>query len=730
MNTDARAAVRTLALVLLLAAPSAVVAAPTTLAVQGALRTSTGGPVSDGKYGIAISLYATKDAKTPLYVDKFLGVVVKGARFAVILGTSDAAKPLDDALFVQGKARWLGAAVSGDAELGRVPLGTLPYAHRATLAANALGLSCTGCVQASHIKAGSIGAAHLGAKAVGAAQLADKAVGAGHIAAKAIGAAHIGGQAIEPGHIANGTIAKLGYVKGAHYTDDKAVAAVVGSGKVAVVAKDGSVTAKAFVGDGSKLTGVATKIPNIRDIVTLDGNAATQLVKGQSFSILGRDFGKAPTVLLHNSKLKITGSMAPTKITTSIEGVVDTPTVAISIRDDNTGMRSNAVVLPYSPFAGAGTGADGPLSVGSGSKVVNSYHALKSTASKGAKSVTLTSTTGLSDGDEVLLLQVTGSGAGTYAWRRIKVKGDVISFDKALGAAFTIGGTSRAQAVRVPNYTHVQIGSKGAVIAKVWDGKTGGVVALRASGTVRVEGSIAANAAGLRGGAGIQHTGSRTRGGRRGEGHDGNYNATANGQSAGAGGGGGKTVNSDYNGPGGGGGGHGTAGKKGESHGNHPGGGGGVAYGDKTLAKLYFGAGGGSGAITNEDGKNYTSGRGGGGGGLVYIAARAIVVAGGCVRANGEAGANGPKGSADDEYGGGGGGAGGSVLLRALSVNLGSNGANVTAAGGKGGKGVVNNNYNHSGDPNDGGAGGSGRIRVDADAISGSSTPGYHGGAL
>ena len=122
------------------------------------------------------------------------------------------------------------------------------------------------------------------------------------------------------------------------------------------------------------------------------------------------------------------------------------------------------------------------------------------------------------------------------------------------------------------------------------------------------------------------------------------------------------------------------------------------------------------------------SGAGGAGGGFVFIGAKSIALSGGTISAAGTNGGTAPKGSADDEYGGGGGGAGGTIWLRAETCDLGS--GKVKAPGGSKGLGIVNNSYNYGGDPNDGGAGGVGRIRVDGETITGTTVPSHYAGAL
>jgi hypothetical protein len=134
------------------------------------------------------------------------------------------------------------------------------------------------------------------------------------------------------------------------------------------------------------------------------------------------------------------------------------------------------------------------------------------------------------------------------------------------------------------------------------------------------------------------------------------------------------------------------------------GGGGGGTSGTTALTTLFCGSGGGGGGGTAT--KPGTSRTGGDGGGIVYIVANTVTVAG-SITSNGAAGL-----AASTNKGGSGGGAGGSILIQANSAALGTN--LVTATGG------ANSAGNGTNGAGGGGAGGVGRIRVEADTITGS----------
>lgn len=169
--------------------PRAADAKPTALAVQGQLRATGGGPVSDGDYGMAVALYETDKSPAPMYLEKFLGVAVKGGVFALDLGVTDPTKQLDDALLgaAAGKpmAAWVSVQVGADAEMPRVPLRPVVAAVRARAADTAFGLDCSGCVSADA----------LGKAAVTGDKIAVGAVGANHVSFNWAAADAAGGSA-------------------------------------------------------------------------------------------------------------------------------------------------------------------------------------------------------------------------------------------------------------------------------------------------------------------------------------------------------------------------------------------------------------------------------------------------------------------------------------------------------------------------------------------------------
>jgi len=155
-------------------------AKPVRLALQGSLQNIGGGPVADGSYPLAVRIYELASGGDYLFQDFSLGVAVKGGLFAFTLG-ADPKNPLDDGLFTSSKGQFAGVQVGSDPELPRVELAPVAYASRATLAAIAKDLECSGCV----------GAADLGEASVGTAALADSAVTGAKVAAGAVSSSHV-----------------------------------------------------------------------------------------------------------------------------------------------------------------------------------------------------------------------------------------------------------------------------------------------------------------------------------------------------------------------------------------------------------------------------------------------------------------------------------------------------------------------------------------------------------
>lgn len=352
------------------------------------------------------------------------------------------------------------------------------------------------------------------------------------------------------------------------------------------------------------------------------------------------------------------------------------------------------------PFGVFGTGADGDLTVASGQTVYtdDTRSAVSATASSGQANISLSSSAGFAAGQEVLIIQIQGTGAGFYEFANIaSVTGNTLTLTKNLTNTYAFGGYSKAQVIRVMNYRDLTV--QGTLTAHNWDGSTGGIVVFRASGQINLAGgTITASYLGFRGGVGTGGSVSQ-----QGESYTG-MGGNSTGRNAGGGGG------ADY-GFGGGGGGYGSQGVAGSTCCySGSGGQGGSAYGQPELSQLFFGSGGGGG----NSGTNPYGQTGGIGGGIVLIYSQKTNIISGTITSNGQSMPT-PIGFHPPTPGnggsGGGGGAGGSVKIVSRDVTLGT--GNVTAIGGNG----------VDGGHGDSGPGGVGRIRVEYGILSGTTNP-------
>ncbi len=290
-------------------------------------------------------------------------------------------------------------------------------------------------------------------------------------------------------------------------------------------------------------------------------------------------------------------------------------------------------------------------------------------------------------------------------------------YSYTIAAATGVKGKSTYQVIRVPQYATATLSST--LTASVWDGSSGGVLALDIAGALTLNAAtVSVNGLGFRGAAGLQlngaagantdyvhtspatYTGVVTAGvdGGKGEGvagtplwvqSGGTFLSTgtdgypnggmARGAPGDAGGGGtdGNAAANDQNAGGGGGGNGGTGGSGGNSWFSTLGIGGlGGAPFPSTLGRIGLGGGGGGGSRNNTPGDNQAS-SGAAGGGIIFIRAGSLTGTA-TLTANG---ATAYAGTLNDS--GGGGGAGGTIVV--LSAGGGEGGLTVQARGGTGG---------------------------------------------
>jgi len=281
---------------------------------------------------------------------------------------------------------------------------------------------------------------------------------------------------------------------------------------------------------------------------------------------------------------------------------------------------------------------------------------------------------------------------------------------------YNTGANSAIQVITFPKLGSPNYTTAANLLAKNWNGTTGGVIAFEVDGIFTLAHNITANSAGFRGGSrsvdyyngtttcdGAYYVAiaNHTRNGAKGEGIyksiDINYDY-ARGKILNGGGGG----NSDINCGGAGGGnfragGDGGAGWNGTASGCSPvaGGLGGIALSSYSSgSRVFMGGGGGGGQQNNTQGSN-----GGNGGGIILIKAKTLRTTGTCgttIAANGAT----VTGATNDGQGGG--GAGGSIVLQVDAWSIaGTCPIAINASGGTGG---TVNSSRHGG----GGGGGQG----------------------
>ncbi len=368
----------------------------------------------------------------------------------------------------------------------------------------------------------------------------------------------------------------------------------------------------------------------------------------------------------------------------------------------------------------AGLGGDGAWtetgSVSVGGDATWSSTVLDGGAAAGDTSIAVHDAADFAEGDELLVLAQQGEDAGTHQFVYVAaVDGDTVTIEPALGDDYAADSVVLVQ--RVPHFTDVTL--DGTLEAVDWSGGGGGVVVFRATGDVSIAGAIRVDGQGFEGGAGVSGNGSDPYQGESWNGVGATGTTTANE------GGGGSYPRRGDNADSGGGGGYGSAGSDGLAYGGEAVCDGGGTYGSTALSAWYLGSGGGGGSPDTEsdgDSSGNVTGTGGDGGGLI------AVYAGGTLTVSGEVTADGDDGtdavSVGGENGGAGGGSGGQILLAAPTVTL---SGTVSAAGGAGSTSSSSNISTPYGSAF-GGDGGDGRVRIDADSTSGTTSPSAYAG--
>lgn len=352
-----------------------------------------------------------------------------------------------------------------------------------------------------------------------------------------------------------------------------------------------------------------------------------------------------------------------------------------------------------------GDGRDGTLEVTAPNTVINASSPLSDDAAAGDPWILVVDARPFQAGGLVLVVQSQWRSdgeryrIGEFSLHLVqRVAGNRLELASPLNRPWR---SQETQAVSVPQYSNVTIAPGASLVAPPWNGTSGGVLALVATGTVRNDGLLTASGQGLRGGTPREVAESERlcmgddelapRGAMKGEGGlVGTFASSITGRGPSDSGGGGGVC--QYAGGGGGAslgeGGQGGASADGK---RDVGGIGGTALSNAGLV-----LGGGGGAANGSFGRGRA---GGNGGGAIFLRARGLE-GGGTMSADGADGQ-----ATDSRFGaGGGGGGGGAVVLEIVD----SAQCRVSASGGAGGMAT---------DSGPGGGGGGGRISLRAARI-------------
>jgi large repetitive protein len=152
-----------------------------------------------------------------------------------------------------------------------------------------------------------------------------------------------------------------------------------------------------------------------------------------------------------------------------------------------------------------GSGTNGALSV-AGTTVYtdNTRTYITTGATAGATTIPVNSNSGFAAGDEIVIMQMRGSGMGNYETKTItSTTATTLSFGSALSYNYTSysAGSAVAQVVKIPQYSSVSITGGGVLTVNSFDGITGGLMFFRSSGNVAItSGAISVKGKGFAGG--------------------------------------------------------------------------------------------------------------------------------------------------------------------------------------------------------------------------------------
>jgi hypothetical protein len=155
----------------------------------------------------------------------------------------------------------------------------------------------------------------------------------------------------------------------------------------------------------------------------------------------------------------------------------------------DTDFSPNNVVLAIN--LNTGNGSDGALAIDAPQFIDDVRSALSSTSMAHETFLVVNTTSGFAAGQEILIIQMTGQGAGKWETNTVLGTGSgTLILNTPLNNIYYADANSQAQVLKVPNYTDVTIGPGGELMCHFWNASgndyTGGVMFFRATGTVTV----------------------------------------------------------------------------------------------------------------------------------------------------------------------------------------------------------------------------------------------------
>ncbi len=146
-----------------------------------------------------------------------------------------------------------------------------------------------------------------------------------------------------------------------------------------------------------------------------------------------------------------------------------------------------------------GNGADGDLVISAATTVNNVCLNLTQSVAEGLQVITVSDAGALVSGDNILIVQMTGSNAGTYEdayITAIEISTGEVTLDRVLENSYAASVGAVTQVIRIPNFSNLTITQSGAMNCQPWNGFTGGIIALKVLHTLTNYGTISASGCG------------------------------------------------------------------------------------------------------------------------------------------------------------------------------------------------------------------------------------------